>query len=92
MNYEDKLKEYFPDIDFSFLKPEHGEDIMVIECYGKGFEKIKYRGNSEIEAFAAYKRIKHNDKNIIRAKTVVSEIKVGCPKLVLEYNEIERIR
>lgn len=92
MNYEDKLKTYFLGMDFSFLKPEHGEDIMVIECYGKGFEKIKYRGNSEVEAFAAYKKIKHNDKNIIRAKTVVSEIKEGYPKLVLEYNEMERIR
>lgn len=92
MNYEDKLKTYFGDMDFSFLNPHEEENLLVIENMGKGFEKIRYRGNDEIEAFNKCKKITHNDKCIIRARVVLSEVIEGKPKLILEYNELERIR
>lgn len=90
MSYEDKMKELFGDMDFSFLNPYEEENLLVIENRGKHFETIRYRGNDDIEAFKKYKAIAHGDKCIIKARTVLSAF--GSHPMILEYTELERIK
>lgn len=90
MDYENKLKELFGDMDFSFLNPYEEENLLVIENRGKSFEAIRYRGNSDIEAFKKFKAIPHNNKCMIRAKTILSD--VGSRPMILDYEELEKIK
>lgn len=89
MNYEDKIKEVFGDMDIDFLEPYEEEALLVIEnqCLN---EKVRYRGNSELEAFKKYKAISHNNKCVIKAKVVLTA--VGSIPMIIEYEEIEKIK
>lgn len=91
MDYKDKLKGLFGDMDFSFLKVSEEEALLVIENRGQSYEAIRYRGNSDIEAFKRYKAIPHNNKCMIKAKVVLGDAGASMP-LILEYNELELIK
>ncbi|MDU4597593.1 MAG: hypothetical protein E6Y49_06490 [Clostridium sporogenes] len=74
------------------LNPQEGIRIMVIEHKGTTYQSTRYAGTVELEAYRAYRSIKHKDKIMFKANVLYSELFkqwTQGDEIILDYKILE---